>query len=97
MSFAGTLRESEGDRRNTILLSDVTIAAEIRVANNDILAAEYITGHPQLVLFTASHAGGCCRGPLRRCRRRVMPAARIPAAGILCRPFQLLAWVKGLG
>jgi hypothetical protein len=24
--------------------------------------------HPQLVLFTASHAGGCRRGPLRRCR-----------------------------
>ena len=30
------------------------------------------------------------RGPLCRCRRQVMPAARIPAAGILCRPCQLL-------
>jgi len=29
-------------------------------------------------------------GPLRRCRRQVMPAARIPAAGILCRPCLLL-------
>jgi hypothetical protein len=36
----------------------------------------------QPVPFTASHAaGGCRRGPLRRCRRQVMPAARIPAAG----------------
>ena len=30
------------------------------------------------------------RRPLRRCRRQVMPAARIPAAGILCRPCLLL-------
>ena len=47
--------------------------------------------HPPLVPFTASHdAGGCRRGQLRRCRRQRMPAARIPAAGILCRSCQLL-------
>jgi hypothetical protein len=30
------------------------------------------------------------RGRLRRRRRQVMPAARIRAAGITCRPCQLL-------
>jgi len=43
---------------------------------------------PFRTLLKAAAADRC--GPLRKRRRQVMPAARIAATGIFCRPCQLL-------
>ncbi len=71
--------------RDGLLVTSVAAGPGVPAA--DVLAAAYRVA-------SAIAVGGPltmrCADTVRSCRRQVMPAARIPAAGITCRPCQLL-------